>query len=256
MGATLATLKKIGPVLDLFTLERPEWRLTDVARALDMPKSSTHALLSTLADIGLLSVSPRGPYRLGWHLLSLSERVRASHSFREHAALPMQALAAKIRETVLLAALDRHQVIYIERAEGSHPMVRLAGARVGSRVPAHCTAVGKVQLAYHDHREVRALLAGAHDGGKLRVMTSQTIASLEELDRELVKIRAQGLAYDLGELVPDINCVAAPIFDGHGTVVAGLTISVPAYRFGACRATLVEPLKATARTISEAIAAS
>src|SRR3954454_7916836 len=60
----LNTVKKVGPVLDLFTAEQSEWRMTDIARALEMPKSSAHALVTTLADVGLLSVGPSGRYRL------------------------------------------------------------------------------------------------------------------------------------------------------------------------------------------------
>jgi IclR family KDG regulon transcriptional repressor len=256
VSGVLSTVKKIGPVLELFSPERPEWRLTDIACALDMPKSSAHALLATLAEIGLLSVTARGRYRLGWNLLGLSERMRASLGLREHAVPAMRALAATVRETVLLAALDRHEVIYLERAEGSHPTVRFAGVRIGSRVPAHSTAVGKVQLAYREADEVRAALTAAHSDGSLRTMTAKTIVSLDDLERELVRVRARGLAIDRGETVPDVNCMAAPIFDRYGAVVAGLSVSVPAYRFSTGRDTLVEPLKDAARTISQTLAAA
>jgi IclR family KDG regulon transcriptional repressor len=86
----LTTIQKIGPVLELFTVERPEWRMSDIARELGTPKSSAHSLVATLAEIGLLSVGANGSYRLGWNLLSLSERMRASLDFRQHAVPVMQ----------------------------------------------------------------------------------------------------------------------------------------------------------------------
>jgi DNA-binding IclR family transcriptional regulator len=248
----LSTIKKIGPVLELFTPERPEWRMTEIARALEMPKSSAHSLVTTLAEVGLLSTSDQGGYRLGWNILSLSERMRASLDFRKHALPVMQQLAESVQETVLLATLDRQRVIYLERAEGNHPMVRLAGVRVGSKAPAHCTSVGKILLAFRDPDEVRALFAA--EG--LRAMTKRTITDLDEFLAELTKVRSRGLAYDLGEIVPDISCVAAPVQDRYGSVVAAISVPTPAYRFEQKRDVIVEKLqKATADVSSRLTAA-
>jgi DNA-binding IclR family transcriptional regulator len=249
---SLNTVKKIGPVLDLFTPERPEWRMTDIARALDTPKSSAHALVSTLAEIGLLSVTPSGRYRLGLSLLSLSERMRSSLDILKHATPPMQELAQTTRETVLLATLDRHEVVYLDRVEGSHPAVRLAGVRPGSRVPAHCTAVGKVMLAYRDPVEMRKLMASS----SFKRYTSSTITTLDALEDNLVTVRARGVAFDLQEVVPDVACVAAPISDRYGTVIAGVSLSLPAYRFPANRQGLIDALVATATTVSSRVAAA
>jgi DNA-binding IclR family transcriptional regulator len=246
----LHTVKKIGPVLDLFTPERPEWRMTDMARALNMPKSSMHSLASTLAEVGLLSVSPRGGYRLGYNLLNLSERMRATMNFGRHALPTMQKLSQSLRETTLLAVLDRREVVYVERTEGTHPMVRLAGVRPGSRAPVQCTSVGKVLLAYLETSEVRSILSGV----TWKQYTARTITDQEALERELVTVRARGIAYDRGELVPDIACVAAPITDRWGTVVAALSISMPAYRFPKDHSKLILPLKAATERISAEIA--
>jgi IclR family KDG regulon transcriptional repressor len=248
----LNTVKKIGPVLDLFTAERPEWRMSDIARALDMPKSSAHSLVATLAEIGLLSRGSHGRYRLGWNLLSLSERLRSSLEFREHALPHMQELSRTLKETILLAVLDRHEVVYVERAEGRHPMVRLAGVSVGARIPAHCTAVGKMLLAHRDIEEVRALMS--HSG--MRAMTARTITTFDELQGALVEIRTQGVAFDLQEVVADVACAAVPITDSYGSVIAAMSVSMPAYRFPAQRGAVVAPLKAAAMVISERIAAA
>lgn len=247
---SLNTIKKIGPVLELFTPERPEWRMTEIARALGMPKSSAHSLVTTLAEIGLLAVGPQGRYRLGWNLLSLAERMRASLNFREHALPTMQELAGTLHETVFLAALDRHEVVYVERAEGNHPMIRLAGARIGTRVPAHAPAVGKAILAQRDPAEVRALLTRAG----MRAFTRNTITDIDAFEEALVAVRARGVAFDLEEIVPDVSCAAVPLTDRYGTVVAGLSVSMPSYRFPADRTALVERLKAAGATISAKIA--
>jgi DNA-binding IclR family transcriptional regulator len=246
---TLNTVKKIGPVLDLFTTEHPEWRMTDIARALGTPKSSAHSLVSTLAEIGLLSVAPSGRYRLGLNLLSLAERMRTSMDILKQAGPSMQELARSSRETVLLAMLDRNEVVYVERAEGTHPMVRLAGVQPGARVPAHCTAVGKVLLAYRDPGETRRFIRSAD----LRRFTAQTITDPEKLEDALIEVRARGYAIDHQEIVADIACIAAPVADQFGTVIAGLSISMPAYRFEGQRAGLTDNLKTTASTISRIV---
>jgi DNA-binding IclR family transcriptional regulator len=249
-GVSLNTVKKIGPVLDLFTPEQPEWRMTDIARALNTPKSSAHALVSTLAEIGLLSVGPSGRYRLGLGLLSLSERVRASLDILQYATPPMQELARKTRETVLLATLDRHEVVYIDRVEGTHPAVRLAGVRPGSRVPTHCTAVGKVLLAFRDTTEVRKLMAAS----TFRKFTPRTITDMDTFEKELVRVRARGVAFDREEVVPGVACMAAPISDRYGAVIAGMSMSLPAYRMpqagSPAAESLVEALVEAAHTVS------
>ncbi|MCW2985820.1 MAG: putative transcriptional regulator [Conexibacter sp.] len=248
--SSLSTIKKIGPVLDLFTAEKAQWRMTDIARALDMPKSSAHTLVTTLAEVGLLSVGPDGQYRLGWNLLSLSERMRAGVEFRQHALPHMQHLSRELNETVLLAVLDRSDVVYIERVEGTHPMVRLAGVRVGARLRAHVTGVGKVLLANRAPAEVRALL----ETSGMKPMTKRSITSISEFEKSLVTVRAQGVAFDLCEVVPDVACIAAPITDRYGTVIAGVSVSIPAYRFPKERGPLIHQLKFTASRISDAIA--
>lgn len=248
----LNTVKKIGPVLDLFTPENPEWRMIEIARALGMPKSSAHSLVTTLAEVGLLSLGDHGRYRLGLTLLSLSERMRASLDFRRYALPLMQDLSETVQETVLLAALDRSKVVYIERVEGNHPMVRVAGVRVGSKVPAHCTAVGKVLLSDREPDEVRRLLT--EDG--LDAMTPQTITDLDELLAALMKARGQGYAFDLGEAVPDVACVAAPVHDRYGAVVAAMSVSMPAYRFEAKRQTVIEAVVRATDEVSQRMAAA
>ena len=239
----LSTVKKVGPVLALFSRDRPELRMTDIARALDMPKSSTHALVTTLADVGLLSVSPRGHYRLGWNLLALAEQMRAAYDYSQLAKPAMERLQREFRETVLLGAPDRNEVIYVERVEGTHPTVRLAGARVGTSAPAHCTAAGKALLAYRESRGRRALLSAQG----LKAMTKNTITSIDELEEELAHVRSTGVAYDRREIVSDVACIAAPVFDDDGDAVAAVSISMPFYRFEPRRAAMIEPLKTAAK---------
>lgn len=248
----LNTVKKVGPVLELFTPERSEWRMTEIAQALEMPKSSAHSLLSTMADIGLLSTTNQGRYRLGWMLLTLGDRMRVTVDFRSRVQPLMEELAGRLRETVLLAVLDRDQVLYVERAEGTHPTVRLAGVRVGARLPVHCTAVGKVLLADRDPSEVRAIISRAG----MKPFTKRSHSTVEDLENDLAHVRSRGAAFDLGEVSPDVFCIAVPVRDHYRSVVAAMSVSVPAYRFDPSREAVLDALSDTGERASAALASS
>jgi DNA-binding IclR family transcriptional regulator len=99
----LQTIQKIGPVLDLFTAQRPDWGVTEVADAVGAPRSSAHALLTSLAETGLLQCRARGRYRLGWRVVELNEALRASVDLRAVAYPVLRRLADQYGETVHLA---------------------------------------------------------------------------------------------------------------------------------------------------------
>lgn len=222
----LSTVSKVARILQLFTQERPEWGVSEVARALHVPKSSAYALMFSLYRAGLLRKTHGSRYRLGWRILAMNRVLLETTEFRAEALPIMQDLVARFGETVHLAVLDEGQVVYVEKLEGTRA-VRVAVSRVGMRLPAHCSGVGKVLLAYRPWEEVKAIIA-THG---LPSFTPRTITSLEQLRTELEQVRSQGHAYDLEEVMPELCCVAAPIRDYTGSVVASMSLSVPAYRF-------------------------
>ncbi len=222
----LGTVQKAGEVLDLFTREKPEWGVSEVAKALGIPKSSAHALLSTLALIGLLKRGPDGRYRLGWRILTLSQVLLSSNSWRQEARKAMEEVVARFGETAHLAVLECGRVVYVEKLEGTQA-VRVANTGVGVELPAHCSAVGKVLLAYLPWKEVVRIMA---ERG-MPALTANTITTLDELQTELQGVREKGYAYDIEETVPELCCVAAPIRDHTGEVIAAMSLSVPFYRF-------------------------
>jgi DNA-binding IclR family transcriptional regulator len=241
----LLTVKKIGPVLDLFTVDRPEWGVTEVAEQLGVAKSSAHALLVSLAGVGLLSCTSQSRYRLGWRFLDLGETLKASLNLRGTALPLMRALVAQHRETVQLAILDRGRVLFVERLEGTHP-VRFAGAPIGARWPAHASATGKVLLAVRPRGEV-ARIASVEG---LRAMTPNTVTDLDRLHDELEQVRRVGYAYDVEESVPGVSGVAAPVRLERGMTVAALSIAVPTSRFRPHEKALRQAVMEAADTMS------
>ncbi|WP_135256832.1 IclR family transcriptional regulator [Thermus caldilimi] len=222
----LGTVQKVGEVLELFTRERPEWGVSEAAKALGIPKSSAHSLLATLAQIGFLKRTREGRYRLGWRILALSQVLLSTSSWRGEARRAMEELVARFGETTHLAVLECGRVVYVEKLEGTRA-VRVVNTGVGVELPAHCSAVGKVLLAFRSWEEVERIMA---EQG-MPAFTPNTITTLDELKTELQAVRERGYAYDIEEVVPELCCVAAPIRDHTGEVVAALSLSVPFYRF-------------------------
>lgn len=248
--ASLQTVQKIGRVLDLFTAERPEWGVTEVAVAIGAPRSSAHDLLSALVDTGLLRCRTRGRYRLGWRVVELSETVRSGVNLRSCAAPILEKFVEKYGETTHLAVMDRWNALYVDKIPGTHN-ITVQGARVGTRLDPHCTAVGKVMLAHLVPSELNRYLSRA----VLRRFTSTTITTEPALIEALKGVRSRGFALDEGESVAEVRCVAAPVRDDLGSVVAAVSVSVPVSRFAVRRPELEQATIQVARDITRALAA-
>jgi DNA-binding IclR family transcriptional regulator len=222
----LQTVQKAAEVLNLFSIEHPEWGVSELARALSFPKSSTSALISTMTEEGLLRRTSTGRYKLGWHVMALSQVLLSTTDFRIEARPVMEGLIARFGETVHLAALERGQIIYVDKLQGTRA-VQVSVTGVGYRLQAHCSGVGKVILASRSWEEVLQVLS-IHG---MSAITPNTITTPERFRLELEQVAIQGYAYDQEEAVEELCCVAAPIRDHTEEVVAALSLSVPAYRF-------------------------
>jgi IclR family KDG regulon transcriptional repressor len=222
----LSTVEKTGLVLALFTPDRPEWGVSEVADSLAMPKSSAHALLATLAAIDLLKRTGNARYRLGWRILALSQTLMETAHFRREARRWMAELVAQFGETVHMGTLQLGRVVYTDKLVGTRA-VRVEPTAVGAEIPAHCSALGKALLSDLPTERVRDIVAAYG----LQAYTAKTITTLEALEHELDHVRKCGYASDIGELMPELCCIAAPIL-GYGThVIAAMSMSVPVYRF-------------------------
>ncbi len=222
----LQTIQKAGELLTLFDREHTEWGVREVATKLKIAKSSAHDLMSSLAKLGFLNKTEDNRYRLGWRLVTLSETLLATTELRMEAHPIMEDLAAEYQETLHLAVLDDTQAVYVDKLEGRQA-VRVELTSLGARLYAHCSALGKVLLSYKEENEVKRIIQTAG----LPRFTENTITKEEDLLENLIKIRKQGYAYDLEEILPDLCCVAAPIYDYTGNVIAAISMSIPAFRF-------------------------
>ncbi len=241
----LNTLQKASAVLALYDREHTEWGVREVADRLKMAKSSAHDLLTSLAQIGFLKKNERGRYRLGWRLVTMSETLLATTELRKEARPEMEGLAERYKETIHLGVLDDSKAVYVDKLEGMQA-VRVELTSLGSRLYAHCSALGKVLLAHCSKEEVDHIIQT--EG--LPRFTPNTITSAEELHQTLEEIRSQGYAYDLEEILPDLCCVGAPIYNYSGQVIAAISMSIPTYRFRRSQNEFREATIRTAKNIS------
>ena len=198
--------------------------LSELSRKLDVPKSSLHGIVTTLNQRGWVE-SENGHYVLGKKLFQtgiLYGRNRGLVAAFQDVA---QHVVKKTGETTWLGALEGRDVLHVTRVDGTEPLRYVV--REGERIPAHSTALGKVVLAEKDPDELDSILGS----GALPVLTSNTIVELPKLKEHLHTVREQGFALDKGEVYGDLHCVAAPIRDASGHVVAGVSIAGPATRF-------------------------
>ncbi|WP_433074452.1 IclR family transcriptional regulator [Dactylosporangium sp. CA-052675] len=212
-------------ILELF-LDRPELSAREITERLGLPRTTVHELLVTLVARSYLVSVPGQPvrYRLGMPPFQLGAAFAERLDLMREAQEVAQRLAAASHEAVHAAVLDGADVIYLVKADSTHP-VRMVSA-VGRRLPAHCTAVGKMLLSSLDPAELDARLPARLPG-----MTPDSITDPRRLRAELDEIRAAGVAVDNGESDGAVRCVGAPVRDHTGATVAAMSISAPIMRW-------------------------
>ena len=198
--------------------------VSELARRTRLNKSTAYRVLGMLERNKVVERVGTG-YRLGVRLHELGSSVYAPGSERTRdLLLPFVTdLYEATRQTVHLATLHGTDVIYLVKLYGHRPVP--APSRVGGHLPAYCTAVGKVQLAFDP--EAAAQLSGT---APLRAFTARTITDPAALAAELARIRRDGIAFDEEESQVGLCCVAAPVFGAGGRPVAALSVAGPARR--------------------------
>lgn len=213
-------------ILNLLAEHQREMSLGEIAKEMQLAKSTVYGLLATLRDFGYLEQSPEdGKYRLGTRLFVLGNVVANSWDVRKVAAPFIQSLVDELGETVHLVVLDKGEVLYIDKRESTKSL-RIV-SQVGTRLPAHCTGVGKVFLANLPAEEVKRIISTKG----LSRYTKNTITEFNLLEEELKQVRQQGYAIDNEEIMESLRCVAVPLRDYTGNVCAAMSVSGALSRF-------------------------
>lgn len=210
-------------ILGILAENKEGMGVTELAKGLSLGKSTVHRLLSTLKFKNFVQQdSSTEKYAVGWKILQMKSAL-SRYVHLEMEAVPfLEELVRKCNETAHLAILDKNtsEVVYIKSIEADK-MIRARAAIPGERLSAHSTALGKTLLAFLPSQEFRKIMRNR----KLERFTRYTIVSFKKLEKELNKIRNQQFAIDDRERDEESRCIAAPVRDSSGEVIAAISIS-------------------------------
>jgi DNA-binding IclR family transcriptional regulator len=205
---------------------------SEISEALSLPKPSTYRLLESLERAGF--VARHGKLRrvsTGPRLTDLAFNVLKSSLTYAPRRQVLDALVKEVGETCNIGALDHTDVVYLDRVEAEHWPLRLQ-FKIGSKVPLHCTAIGKLFLAFMPEEKSRLIL----DKLDFDRYTPNTIMTRKALDAELQEIRKEGLSLDREEYIAGVVCIAAPILDRNRNIQAAVAIQAPSARMTVAQA--------------------
>ncbi|USK72119.1 IclR family transcriptional regulator [Peribacillus asahii] len=221
-------VKSVSRALDIIAIlgtKQQGLGVTEIANQMDINKSSVYRILSTLVQYGYVEQNQETDrYKLGYKFLEISSKLLESIDLRTEARPFLKELEEETTEVIHLVVYDQGEVVYIEKLEGNQ-LLRMH-SKVGKRAPMHCTSVGKAILAHLPIQVVLNIL----DQKGMPVHTDKTITNQEEFLQELSKVREVGFALDLEENESGITCIAVPIFDHLGNIIAAISISGPTIR--------------------------
>ncbi|MFC6021271.1 IclR family transcriptional regulator [Plantactinospora solaniradicis] len=212
-----SSLSRALSLLDAFDKGDGELTLTELADRAGLPKSTAHRLVGDLVKWRALERTPNG-LRLGMRLFELGHLVPSPRELRDIALPYLEDLHTTTRKTVNLAVRDGIDIVYVEKLLA--PNEPVPHSRAGGRLPMHCTALGKAILAYSSPALLDEVVAAG-----LRRMTPKTIQDPKALRAELATVRERRIAYDVEESRIGLHCVAAPLFDRRGEIVAAVSVT-------------------------------
>ncbi|HOG46281.1 MAG TPA: IclR family transcriptional regulator [Anaerolineae bacterium] len=213
-------------ILDTLAAARSGLSLTELCGRTGLHTSTVYRLLATLLAHGYVRQDgERKAYRLGLHLLHIGEAARAQCDLRDEAMGCLEALARRSSELANLAIPSGNRAIYIAQAQAQRGHAIGMFTQLGAWVPLHCTAVGKAIIAHRPEAEVEHLI---QEG--LPAHTANTITNPLRLRGELAEVRRRGYAIDDEERELGVRCIAGPVWDADGRLVAAISISGPSGR--------------------------
>jgi DNA-binding IclR family transcriptional regulator len=212
-------------VLESFQPSERDVSLGAIAERVSLPKSSVHRLLVTLIGHGFVERDPNTRrYRLGIRLFELGSAAIHERGLHSAAHPALEQLSIGTGETCHLAVLSGTEAVYVYKIDG--PSSIIMSSRVGGRAPCHATSIGKVLTAWAEEGLLRVL-----GSQPLRRYTPSTIVTMGEFEAELERVRENGYALDLDEFEEGLRCIAAPVREHTGRVVAAIGIAGPRRRF-------------------------
>ncbi len=248
---SVAAVLKVFAILQALSEQR-DTGISDLSVRLAMPKATVYRFLQTMKTLGYVSQeSDSERYGLTMKAFELGAKALQYPDLVELAKHHMQMLADATGETVHLGTLIDSEIIYVHKVDSRHMLGMYS--RVGRRAPIHCTAIGKVLMAWeHPERRQRVL-----QGAEFKRFRDKTIVEPAAFAAELERVKSQGFGEDREEFDDHIRCLGVPIFDRLGQPIAGMSVSFPTFRYDEAKAPeVVKMLQAASRDISARLGCS
>jgi DNA-binding IclR family transcriptional regulator len=241
----IQVIDRMMRILDELSVSAEPLSLKQLAHQAELHPSTAHRILAAMLTSGFVERVGAGNYRLGIRLLSLGNLVKSRLNVREEALPFMQQLHRDLGESVNLGIRQENEIVYVERTSSGQASIRVVHL-VGARAPLHVTSAGKLFLSADNRDKVAKY---AKETG-LPGFTASSLTTLPALEKELEQVRKLGYAHDNEEIEVGLRCIAAPVRDESGAIVAGLSVSAPVDRY---RASWPKSVSEAALAISLAI---
>jgi IclR family acetate operon transcriptional repressor len=252
MQQTPSVSERALQLLEIIAKAEQPPTLNELVSLVELPKATTHRFVSLLETLGFAQRTPDGRhYQVGHRLTALAIDVMRNSLSQAPRRAILASLVEEIRETCNITVLDGAELIYLDRVESDWPIqIRLS---VGSRVPLHCTASGKLFLSLAPPQLRKALI----ESHPLRRHTSHTIIDHAKLDAELENIRQTNVGTDNEEFIEGMAAAAVPVWDSRGKICATVAVHGPTGRLPVGRAIALAPaLKKAAERLSQTFVSS
>lgn len=221
------SVQKIFKIIEEMARFGEPMRLNDIAYQTNYPNSTILRMLNSLISCGYVTQNDDTlKYSLSIKFSVIGEKVRSQFKIRDLVQPYLVSLSEQYQESSCLAIEDDMSVVYIDTVEGKDNMLRTL-QKIGKSAPMHCTGVGKLLLLNYSTKQLEDFVA---QKGLIK-LTKNTITSFEELRNELDTVRMQGYALDNEECEEGATCLAAPLKDFSGKIIACISVSGPANRF-------------------------
>lgn len=239
-----STIDKALTILEKISDHPNGISLSEISKITNIPKTTTFRILDTLKTREYVSIDDISEkYILDVKAFELGIKGLMNINLVEVSIPFLKILSNKTNETCFLGVYNNGQVIYLYKSEGT--MSIQTNARLGSRIPAYCTGIGKALLAYQPIDEIERVL-----NGKLDKITDKTVVDKIELCNILANVRIQGHAFDHEENEEGLTCIAKPLFNHTGSIVAAISVAGPTYRMTSKLNLVIEELSLVCRTVS------
>lgn len=241
------SIDRLLDIIEYFTPDNRETGVSEIGRQLGLHKSTVHRLLTCLEDRGFVDKNEdNSKYRLSSKFIGLGFMVLDNMEIKKEVNGEMEELAHKTHKTVHLSVKSGNEAMYLHKVENPNNVIRYS--RVGKNLPMYCTAMGKVILSGFSEKDLRKYLETV----KFQRFTDNTILNKEKLIQEIEKVRKKGYGIDNEELEIGLKCVAVPVLNNRGDIVAAISASGVTQSMEEMQL-LIQDLRVTADIISPSL---